>query len=524
MNKHSMGADGDLAHYGGLVRRRWWILALGVLAGCGLAFALLMVVPKSYTSTSSVIVTDTGVNGPVENGRTSSPINLDTEAQIVTSVVVAEIAGKEIGSGEPARDLIKNVTVTVPPNTSVLDISYVADTPEDAQRGAEAFAAAYLQNRADEASARVSEQGTRLKQTIGELDDELQALDKKIAGLAPGSAERTYQSSQRSQLVDQISALNARHIDLTSRAASGGSVITDAQLPTQPSDPDRKLLVVSGVMTGLLVGVLLAFITDRFDKRIRDRRDLERLGLDALVGRVVVPTNGVIAAPMSSRNTGESLRQLRNALLAQVQSERRSILVTGMSQDTVGSAVALNLAATMARSGLEVVFVVTDSRVTGHFAADVRDGVGLADVLQGRASLHDAIQTVAEEPGLRVVLPGADGSLYSELLQHVQLADILEELAHDADMIVVDVAPVSANADAQTLAALVDGVLLVAAERRTTRPEVIEAIDQLTHVSAHVVGAVIASPSQVHELNKRPTLVRRPSAQVKKMPRRSEGA
>lgn len=524
-------ADADLAHYGGLFRRRWWVLVLGLLVGCGLAVGALLVVPASYTSTASVIVTDTGINGPVENGRTNTPINLDTEAQIVTSAAVAEIATEALDGGE-ARELVKDVTVTVPPNTSVLDITFVAATPEEAQQGADAFAAAYLEHRTEEARSRIGEQSANLQDTIGELGDRLQALDQRIARLPSGSAEHAYQTSQRGLLVDQISALNVRYVDLSSRSTSGGDVITAASLPPGPSAPDRRLLLISGVMAGLLLGIVVAFVLDRIDRRIRDRSDLERLGLDVLVGRVVVPTDGVIAAPMSSRTTAESLRQLRNALLAQVHSERRSIMVAGMSPDSVGSAVALNLAATMARSGMDVVFVVTDSRVSGQFAANADDGTGLADVLQERAALPDVIREVEGEPGLRMVLPGSDGSLYSELLQRIEVGAILDELADQADMVVVDVAPVSANADAQTLATLVDGVLLVAAERQATRPQVIEAIDQLSHVSAHVVGAVLATAAETHELNLRPSLrpgatarsTSRSQARAGRRPRRNESA
>lgn len=497
-------SDVDLAHYGGLVRRRWVILLAGLLAGLGLAAAALAFVPKSYTSTASVLVMDTGVNGAVENGRTSGAINLDTEAQIMTSVVVGEIAREAIESDESARDLTKRVAVTVPPNTSVLNVAFTADSAEQAQAGADAFAQAYLTNRTDEASSRLRGQTDALEQRIGALNQELQELDETLENLAQGSPERAYQSSQRTLLVEQIEALNARSVDLTSLSASGGSVITAAQLPPRPSDPDRKLLVASGVLAGLFAGIVCAFVVDRFDRRVRERADLERLGLDVLVGNLVVPTDGVIAASMSSRNTAESLRQLRNALLAQVRSHRRSIMVAGMSPDSVGSAVALNLAATMARSGLDVILVISDSRAVSDSELNEGSDTGLADLLQGRVETDQVIHAVQGEPGLRMLLPGADGSLYSELLQQAQLGDLLDELKQRAEVIILDVAPVSANADAQTLATLVDGVLLVAAEKQTTSPQVIEAIDQLGHVSANVLGSVLATPAPPHTIDRPP--------------------
>ena len=56
----------------------------------------------------------TGDDTNVTNGRTTSSINLDTEAQIVTSSVVASRADKALGSDKPPRELAKQVAVGVP--------------------------------------------------------------------------------------------------------------------------------------------------------------------------------------------------------------------------------------------------------------------------------------------------------------------------------------------------------------------------------------------------------------------------
>ncbi|QGN33902.1 hypothetical protein GJV80_14985 [Microlunatus sp. Gsoil 973] len=70
---------------------------------------------------------------------------------------------------------------------------------------------------------------------------------------------------------------------------------------------------------------------------------------------------------------------------------------------------------------------------------------------------------------------------------------MIRELAHLADVVVVDVAPTSRNADAQTLITTADGVLLVATAMKTTRDEILEAVDQFRHVSARVFGSVVVT-------------------------------
>jgi len=169
-------------------------------------------------------------------------------------------------------------------------------------------------------------------------------------------------------------------------------------------------------------------------------------------------------------------------------------MVTGMSEGSTGSDVAVNLAATLARSGVSALLL---SANTVHCAVseafDAHHRRGLADILRQNASVSEAVFDVPGLPGLRAMTAGSDGSLYSELLQSSHVNAVFEELADEAEVLVIDVAPTTVNADAQSLASMGTGVLLVAAEMRTERAEVVDAIDQLRHVSATLLGSVVAT-------------------------------
>jgi capsular polysaccharide biosynthesis protein len=73
-----------------------------------------------------------------------SKVDLDTEAQIVPTAAVASGAQTLLGTAEDLTDLIKKVTVAVPANTAILDITFEAATRSEAQRGSQTFAQAYL--------------------------------------------------------------------------------------------------------------------------------------------------------------------------------------------------------------------------------------------------------------------------------------------------------------------------------------------------------------------------------------------
>jgi len=107
--------------YLGVLRRRWWVWIGVTILGVAGALAYLKVTPKTYTASASVYVTPTAAgqgNNQLANGRTSgATVNLDTEAVVVKSGQVAQIAAKTLHSPLSPGALAAQVTVVVPPNS-----------------------------------------------------------------------------------------------------------------------------------------------------------------------------------------------------------------------------------------------------------------------------------------------------------------------------------------------------------------------------------------------------------------------
>lgn len=496
----------EFADYGEILRRRWWLIVITVIAGAAAAVLALQVLPKTYSSVALVQVKSVGEDGAVANGRTTSTLNLDTEAQLVTSNDVASRARTLMRSPESAHDLAKQVQVTVPPNTSVLSIGFDATTPAEARAGAQAFADAYLANRKDGAQADLDARANAIRSQIKKLQAQLAESNKRVAAAGANSADRADAQATSSALAGQIRDLNAQLSPLVGQGVNPGSVITAAQAPSSPSSPSTKLVLLSCLLAGLVAGCLLAFAVDRADRRIRDRRDLERLGLDAMTGVVAVPAVRDGGSSLASGQSAESLRQLRNALLAQMPGRAGSVIVANASDVAAGSAVSVSLAVTIARSGTDVVLLSANTmKCAVEQAFDLPVQPGLVDVLRARSDLDATVFDVREIPHLRVVPAGADGSLSSDLLQGPRFGSVIAELTDIADVVVVDVAPTSMNADAQTLATASDGVLLVATSLKTRRDEVLGAVDQFRHVSARVLGSVVVSVRRERRTNGRST-------------------
>lgn len=473
----------ELADYGRLLRRRGWIIlvlvALGLVAGA----ALLHAKPKVYSSSVSVLVRDVGVGdaGAVQGGRTSSSLNLDTEAQIVKSEALAAVVGKALGSPDTPAQVASYVTVTVPPNTSVLTLTYVAPSPKAAQAGAQAYARSYLDSRQQAGQGDVANQIASLKTQAADLETALRDVTGRIASLPDNSPDRQLATAQQTVLVNQLTSLNARLSPLVGQDVRAGRIISDASLPTAPSSPVPALYLAAGLMVGLLLGIALAVAFDRTDRRVRRPVDVERLLELALLGNIPkVRQPGVLD---SADRGAEAFRGLRNAVEAQL-SSTAVVLVTGASGGVGGSFVAANLGAALARGGRRAVVLCCDrddDRTAGLLG--VEDSAGQQALLVP----HPLIQ------GLDAWLPGPSKVRAADAGAASALDDTLGRLRLSHDYVIISAPSAADSADAQGLAFHADAALVVVEAGRTARQQVADAVHQLTRVRCSVLGAVVVT-------------------------------
>jgi Mrp family chromosome partitioning ATPase/uncharacterized protein involved in exopolysaccharide biosynthesis len=489
----------QVADYGAMVRRRWWVLALGAVVGLLLAVELLVLSTKTYISTAGVLVLPTGVDSSsVSGGRTGGEINLDTEAQLLMSIDVASRARTLLKVPDEPRDLAANVAVAVPPNTSVLNVSYSAPTPEDAQRSAQAFAQAYLDNRAAVATQKLKTQVAALQEQITAARKNLQEVTAKKAALPETSPDRADADAQENILINQITQISG---DLSSLQAAltakvdPGRVINSPKLPAAPTDPNPKIYLPSGLLLGLLIGLGFAVLLQRVDKRVHNEADLRRTsGLPVLT---TVPINRLssIAAGISTHSSpaGQAFRRLRNLLVSKYSGSGQIILVAGVAKGVSGSLVAANLASTLARAGSDTVLVCADLRSRSTLPlVGLEDDKGLAEVLIGSTDLAKVRRPVPGLSRLQVIGPGMVDA--EEWVQSEALVDLLQQLQQERSaFVVVEAPPTSMSADAQGLAALADVVLLAVEGRHTLRRDVIEAVDEFDRVGAEVLGSVLVA-------------------------------
>jgi capsular exopolysaccharide synthesis family protein len=430
-----------------LLRRYWIGVVAFVAAATAIAFGWYLLQPKVYAAESSgIVVAGGGDNlGLSLAGDNLAKAKVKSYQSVAESRLVADRVAKDLGLSASGAALAGGVSVSVPADTAEIHVTAHSTDPALAQSVA---------------------------------DDWVVALAAQVREI-----EMTGASSSTAEPAVRIVPL------------------AKASLPGAPVSPNLKLALGIGAAAGLLLGLGYALLRGFLDRRIRTASDAERSSGHPVIGTLPADprlANGsrILEPPSSgvqgSHAMGEALRELRtNLQFIDVDNPPRIILVTSSVPSEGKSTVLGNLAAAMASAGENVVVVDADlRRPTVHDVFDVVPGVGLTDVLAGRASVEDVLQNFAGAPNLRVLGAGRIPPNPSELLGSRMMKNLLTHLAEDATVL-VDAPPLLPVTDAAVLSRSADGTILVARVGKTTTDSLERAVGNLDRVRGKVLGVIL---------------------------------
>jgi tyrosine-protein kinase len=268
-----------------------------------------------------------------------------------------------------------------------------------------------------------------------------------------------------------------------------------ASLPANPVIPKWARNVTVGLALGVLLGIGLAVLRDRFDNTVKNREIVEEITGAGLVGNIPFDKERrkepAISFDRDNSAIAEAFRKLRtNLQFLAVDNPPRVLVVTSSLPGEGRTTTAMNLALALAEAEHNVVLVDGDMRrpKLGEYFDLVRSA-GFSTVLSGRASLEEVLQKT-RFPGLTVLASGAVPPNPSELLGSLAAQKVLSELRAQFDYVIVDSAPLLAVTDAAILAANSDGVLVTARFGQTKREHLAHVIRNLKDVGASFLGAV----------------------------------
>ncbi len=527
------------AMFAPLWRRKWLILAVGILVALGTYFYYKREHP-SYLATTQVYLgagaeeqAQIGTSGAT-TGKKGAALEPAAQATLINSAIIKAAVREHLHKQRKTKAvqaaLKGKVKAKSVEKSEFLTLSAEAHNAPGAALLANLTAETYV-NRENRKYRREVESAlslTRRQLRRIEASEDQRVVEASTStskssksgsakSIAP-SASETLQAANLSSKINQLEAgldiVNVRQLDPAKRN----------HVEAIASSPKKN--GIFGFAIGVLLASLAVYALARFDDRLRRLAEIEAIFqtqiLTALrtVGHPIVHRDG---KPTPSKLLREPLQRLHTTLqLGDVHGQNglghpRTLLFLSADAGDGQSTVLADLALIQSDAGERVAIVEADFRrpVLAKLL-DVSDRPGVAEVLGGSLTLGEAMQHVAAVP----VVAGADGvpspaggvataveapatgsasilvgssavANPPALLAGPAVEDLLRSVAEEFDYTLIDVPPPLEVSDALPLLRLVDGIIIVARLGHTRTASADRLMQLLARTpSAPVLGVV----------------------------------
>lgn len=188
----------------------------------------------------------------------------------------------------------------------------------------------------------------------------------------------------------------------------------------------------------------------------------------------------------------EALRALRTQLLLRwFRLGHKQLAVIATNPGEGCSSLVANLAVVFSQLGERTLLIDGNLRAPRqHLIFNLGNRAGLSEILAGRADT-EAIVRIPQLRELSVLTAGATPPNPTELIGRGKLANLLQTRADHYDVILLDTSPANLSGDAQNIASLAGGSLLVARKGYAKLREIELMKASLNGAGIPIVGAVI---------------------------------
>ncbi len=469
----------DLADHFRVIAHNWWRILLA---------SLLVASAVYYLSASSADVYESSTQLGVTSARASVDANVrdetvflaETYAERASTTPVIREAKKISGLPISVDEAMDRLSTTPVGDLGFLELTARGPTPRAARQLSDALAQALIEdvNR---------QQDLALDQDLQSVNAEIDALAAELDSLAPDSAARPAIEARYEALVQSA-------VERRTQPRNRVEIVSSAEAPSAPVSPTPIRNSVLAFLVAMVVAAELGVVGHALSDRLPRGRDAAAIG--QLVGYPVLAS----VPRGSGAPVVEAFRTLRTSLMALPPGERpTSIAIVSATEGAGKSFTAINLARSMGAQEAGVLLIDGDLRRPAlHERLNLERDPGVTDVLehQGTRGAVHSVGVGAEyavgEPRRFLAIPsGHPVQDPVATLSGDAVHRLVSILSDPPRLTIIDTPPAALFADALTIAAQCDAVIIVLDAKASRVRQIIDVTDAVTRSGARILGVVL---------------------------------
>lgn len=346
------------------------------------------------------------------------------------------------------------------------------------------------------------------------LQDEKEKLNQRVSAM-PKTQQDILQLSRdvdSGQAVYMQLLNRQQELSIAKSSAIGNvRIIDNAVAQPKPVKPKKAIVLLVGIFLGAMVSIGLVLLRVFLRRGIESPEQLEELGINVYASIPVSETfakrsaqslrlkknseseyESFLAIENPADLAIEAIRGLRTSLhFAMMEARNNVLMISGASPNAGKTFVSSNLAAVIAQTGQNVLFIDTDMRKGyTHKLFNLSNDKGLSDILSGKAEVSTAVKTVSSA-GFDYISRGVVPPNPAELLMHRRLGELLNWASQNYDIVILDTPPILAVTDAAIIGHYVGTTLLIARFEQNTTKEIEVSFKRFEQSGVMVKGCIL---------------------------------
>jgi capsular exopolysaccharide synthesis family protein len=272
--------------------------------------------------------------------------------------------------------------------------------------------------------------------------------------------------------------------------------------------PNVRTNAIMAFGISLVLGIIVIFLVENLDHTLRDPDQIQRQLQTEVLGALPVvkawrghlpgvdpdgKRRDFFGSVRGQANTyEEAVRTLRDSiLLPSAENRPKSLLITSATPREGKTTTAVHLAVVHSQQKRKTLLIDSDLRRPGvYHHVGLANDKGMSNVVNGDADWRELVQIPEGLPYLSVLPAGPPSRRAADGIGET-LRRVLSEAEQEYDIVICDAPPLLGFAESLQIAALVDGVVVVALAGQTEKTAVASVLANLKRLKANVIGLAL---------------------------------